>query len=114
MNQLVLGAMGPYLVALVLYVTRRCRASLRMLVVTPVVMGLSALWAVVPDLPRVLGCYALYHRLARDPRTDIFYGHYTIDKIEGGNVPFHGILLLMILTLVLAAWRELQHREYAP
>ncbi len=111
MNQLALGALFPYLFGLVLYLWRRGRASLRMLVGIPAAMAVCAIWAVAPDIPRILRLYSLYHRLARDPRCDIFFWHYTIDKIEGGDVPFHAVIVVMAFSLILAAWRELIQRE---
>jgi len=78
-----------------------------MLILGPALMGLGALWAVVPDLPRFFGFYELYHRLARDPRTDIFFWHYTIDGIEGESPWFVALLVLMLAAILFAAWREL-------
>jgi hypothetical protein len=107
MNQLLLGALLPFLAAAAWYARRGCRASPRMLVLTPLFMALAALYAIVPDLPRLAGCEGLYFRLANDPRMDIFLWHYTIDRIEVDSSLYHTALILMFAMLVAAAWREL-------
>lgn len=111
MNQIFIGSLIPFLCAACLYACRGCRASLRLLTVTPLVMALGAAWAVVPDIPRLLGRYDLYHRLARDPRTDIFFWHFTIDRVEDGTFWYMGGLALMGFCLAAAAWRELYLEE---
>ncbi len=63
MNQLLLGASLPFVVGLIAYALRGFRATLRMLVIWPACMALSALWAVIPDLPRLLGMKDQYLRL---------------------------------------------------
>jgi hypothetical protein len=114
MNQLVVGAAVPFLAAVLVYLARRGRAGLRMLIVTPLLMGLGALWAVVPDVPRLLGMPGLYSRLARDPRTDIFFWHYTIDRLETDSTVYNAAMALMLAALVAAAWRELRSAETSP
>jgi hypothetical protein len=111
MNQILLGSAIPFVVIMLWYARRRGRASLLMLVSAPFWMGLGALWAVIPDLPRLFGAYGLYHRLAKDPRTDIFFWHYTIDRIETDSSLYHVGLIMMGLLLLAAAWRELSRRE---
>ena len=79
--------------------------------ITPLVAAAGALWAVVPDLPRLAGRNALYTRLAKDPRMDIFFWHYTVDKIETDTVWFTALFMLMLWMLLYAAWRELRRSE---
>lgn len=79
-------------------------------------MGICAIWAVVPDIPRIIGLGSVYRKLAADPRTDIFFWHYTIDQIEAQTVEkyiplFTALFVILIVSLLLAAWRELNQRE---
>ena len=111
MNQILLGALLPFLVSAVLFARSKCRASMAMLVLTPVLMVLGSVWAIVPDLPRVFGHYNLYHRLSMDPRMNIFFWHYTIDQVESDLLPYHAGIVVMFILLLAAAWRELYLRE---
>ena len=111
MNQIVLGATLPFAGALAVYLARRGRIGLQFLVLTPLAMAAGALWAVVPDLPRLVGRLDLYNRLANDPRTDVFLWHYTIDRIETNSIGSTVIFVLMVWCLLAVAWRELRHRE---
>lgn len=108
MNQIFLGALVPFVVLSLLYAWRRGRASLRFLFMAPLWMAAGAVWAVVPDIPRLLGMESLYERLCHDPRMNLFLWHYTIDQIEGDWFPYHIPLALMVLLLLVAAWRELR------
>ena len=111
MNQLALGASFGFAAGAVLYAARRCRASWWMLLLVPALMAAGALWAVVPDLPRLIGWQDLYLQLSRDPRMDLFFWHYTIDLSEV-HEPWHApAVLVMLLGLLLAAWRELRLLE---
>ena len=111
MHQLALGASLAFVVGLMVYAFRRGRASLSFLLVLPVLMGMGGVWAVVPDLPRLAGWTDLYYRLAKDPRMDIFFWHYSIDLVER-HAPWHvPLVLLMMLSLLVIAWRELRARE---
>jgi hypothetical protein len=101
------GAAIPFTVALVIYTTRRCRAGLLMLTITPVAMALCALWAVAPDMPRLLGMNSLYLRLSMDPRMDIFLWHYTIDQIEIESSWYAAGVALVAAGLMGAALRQL-------
>lgn len=113
MNQLLLGASIPFLVGVAIFIRRRGRASLRMLILLPSSMLLGMLWAVAPDLPRLVGMTALYIKLCRASWTNIFFWHYTIDQLESAS-PLYAIgLVLMMLTLVFMAWSELREREKA-
>ena len=108
MNHLFVGAMLPFFIAAALYVKRGFRASLRLLILTPVFMAFGSTWAVFPDLPRIAGWHRLAERLAgTDPRIDIFFWHYTLNLHETGS-PWYAVgFVLMLGCLLLAAWREL-------
>lgn len=111
MNQFLLGASFPFIVACIVYAARRFRAGLVMLVGTPAAMALCGLWAIVPDLPRVIGWHSLYSRLAQDPRTNVFFWHYAIDRVEQDSIWFNVLFLLMFASLLAAAWREVRRAE---
>ncbi len=113
MNQIVIGAAGPFLVAILIYAFRRGRAGMPFLVLTPIAMLLGTLWATAPDLPRLIGRKDLYDRLARDPRTNIFLFHYTIDQTETDSAWWVVAFLAMVASLMLIAWRELHRAETA-
>ena len=113
MNQLVLGAVVPFAVAALVYFLRGRRAGFMMLIAVPVCMFLSTVWAVVPDIPRLVGRYDLYSRLSRDPRCDIFYWHYTIDLSElHSDSPLYALALIVMLVLLqMAVLREMRIAE---
>lgn len=111
MNQVVMGATLPFMVAAVIYLARRGRIGLPWLTLTPLAMIAGALWAVVPDLPRLLGMHDLYTKMAHDPRTDIFMWHYTIDRFEKDSPLFLIGFGAMTLGLIVTAWRVLRRRE---
>ncbi len=112
MHQLVLGAAIPLTVAIVVYLARRCRAPMGLLLLTPPAMAACAIWAVMPDVPRLIGWQSLYTRLAQSPRSDIFFWHYSIDQIEAARLDamtplFNALFALLVAILLAAAWREL-------
>lgn len=111
MHQPLIGAAFPFLIAAVVYAFHRGRCSLAFLIVTPVLMAACAVWAVVPDIPRLIGRHGLYLRLARDPRMDIFFWHYTIDRYESYYAWCNGLYAVLIAALLFVAWRELSRRE---
>jgi hypothetical protein len=111
MNQIVIGASLPFLIAAVIYVRNGLRAGRGLLVGTPLFMLLGALWAVVPDLPRLWQNKALYDRLARDPRMNVFFFHYSIDQMESYSAWWFVAFMLMAAALLAMAWRELQLAE---
>ena len=116
MHQLILGATIPLLFALLIYLFRRGRAPMWLLLTTPPAMAFGAFWAVVPDIPRVIGWHSLYTKLAADPRADLFFWHYSIDQIEAAHLDamtplFNGCFALLVVTLLAAAWRELYLAE---
>jgi len=116
MHQLILGAATPLVLAIVVYLARRCRAPFWLLVLTPPAMAVCAIWAVLPDLPRLIGLQSLYTRLSQDPRSDIFFWHYSIDRIEAARLDamtpfFNAVFALLVAALLAAAWRELHLAE---
>jgi hypothetical protein len=111
MNQLVMGASLPFILAALIYLARRGRVGLGWLVATPIAMILCAVWAVIPDIPRLLGMHELYMRMAHDPRSDIFMWHYTIDLFEKDSPLFLIGFTTMALSLIITAWRVLHRRE---
>jgi len=116
MHQLILGATIPLTLALVIYLIRRCRAPMWLLLLTPPAMGFCAIWAVVPDIPRIIGWHSLYEKMASNPLSDIFFWHYSIDQIEAAHLDsmtplFNAIFAMLLLGLLAAAWRELRIRE---
>jgi hypothetical protein len=111
MNQLLIGAAIPFAIAAAAYALRGGRASWRWLILTPAAMALGALWAVVPDLPRLVGWYSLYHRLAQDPRCDVFFWHYTIDRLEADSSWYAAGWVVLAAGLLAAALRELYRAE---
>lgn len=113
MNQVLIGSAIPFTVAMLAYLLRRGRAGLPFLLATPAAMLLGALWAEIPDLPRLAGHHALYSRWANDPRMDLFFWHYSIDRIETDSSWYAVGLLLMAAILLGIACRELARRERA-
>jgi hypothetical protein len=116
MHQLLLGASIPMLIAFGIYLARGRRASLPWLVLTPLAAGAGAMWAVIPDIPRALGLHTLYLNLSNAPWTNIFFWHYTIDRIEHLTLErvtplFTLVLTALILALLGVALRELTLRE---
>ncbi len=115
MHQLILGAAIPLALALVIYIIRHFRAPMWLLVLTPPAMGFCAIWAVVPDIPRIVGWHSLYEKM-QTPLSDIFFWHYSIDQIEAAHLDsmtplFNAIFALLLLALLAAAWRELYKAE---
>ena len=82
-----------------------------MLILWPLLTLAGMLWAIIPDIPRLLGNNDLYFQMAGDPRCDVFFWHYTIDLHETES-PWHTAAFVLILTtLLFVAWRELATRE---
>lgn len=111
MNQILTGASLPFLLGALMYLIKGARASFSMLIMIPVFMFLGSIWAVMPDIPRFFGKMDLYHRLARDPRCDIFFWHYTIDQIESDSTFYIYPFIFIFTALLAAAMRELSLRE---
>ena len=108
---LLIGAAIPFLVGLLVYISRRFRAGFRLLILTPVFTALGMAWASAPDLPRVLGFHDFYNQLHTDPRINIFFWHYTIDRIETESPVYAMGFMLLFVAFILAAWRELRLAE---
>lgn len=111
MNQVLLGAAIPFALAMLVYGIRRARIGAVFLVLTPFSMLLGAFWAVIPDLPRLLGRHDLYFRWSNDPRMNLFFWHYSIDQIEPDSSWYAVGLLLMAASLLWIGWREIGRRE---
>jgi len=107
MNHVLYGATIPFLIGMLLYVMRRGRASLVMLILIPLAMTSLALWASAPDIPRMLGFHDFYQRIHFDPRINIFLWHFTIDQNEtdsswytvGVALEAAGVMTMAIRTL---------------
>ena len=116
MNQIFLGAAIPFCVLAVIYGLKKGRVGFRFLLAAPLLMVAGSLWAIAPDIPRVLGVWApsmraLYNRLAMDPRMNIFFWHYTIDQIETDTLPYHIGVALLAFALLAAAWATVRRLE---
>ncbi|OGV82997.1 MAG: hypothetical protein A2340_14390 [Lentisphaerae bacterium RIFOXYB12_FULL_60_10] len=109
MNQLAMGMSVAWLIGIVVYARNRGKVSHRFFWITPLCMLLVGLWAIIPDLPRLAGDTALYHRMAHNPRMDIFLFHYTIDQIES-DAPW-GMALLAIQAISLQIMQLLNLRQ---
>ncbi|MDT8390801.1 MAG: hypothetical protein RRC34_09875 [Lentisphaeria bacterium] len=110
MNHISIASAVPFTVALIIFLFRR-KAGLVWLVLTPLVMGLCSLWAVVPDLPRLWKDMALYHRLNMDPRCNMFFFHHSIDGTESDSSWWGALVAVMAGTLLFIAWRDLHRLE---
>jgi len=115
MHQLILGAAIPLSLSLLIYMLHRCRAPMWLLVLTPPAMGFCAMWAVAPDIPRIIGWHSLYEKM-QIPLSDIFFWHYSIDKIEAAHLDsmtplFNTFFALLLIALLFVAWRELSLAE---
>jgi len=111
MNHALLGASFPFAIALAWYLMRRGRASLAMLITTPLCMTVCGVWASIPDLPRLISWNSLYSKLAQDPRINIFFWHYTIDQIEPDSSWYSAGVFLLGVAVMMAALRELKKQE---
>lgn len=112
MHQLILGAVIPLTLALAIYLIRRCRAPMWLLVLTPPAMGFCAIWAIAPDIPRMIGWNSLYEKISTSPKANIFFWHYTIDRMEATYLDpmlpfFNACFVLLLFALLAVAWREL-------
>ena len=116
MDHLVVGATFFLIPLAAWYVWRGRRTTPLGLAVAPMLMAAGALWAVAPDIPRVLGRYALYARIHEDPRLgvflNVFFFHHALDQTNAEDSPLYlAVFFLMALALLAAAWRELAARE---
>ena len=108
------AALIPFTLAVLIYFARRRRAGLPLLIGTPVAMSLMALWAEIPDIPRLFGFHDLYLRLRADPRMDIFLWHYTIDQRDASSRWYTVGVVIMAVALFAAVLRELFIEEREP
>ncbi len=116
MHHPLIGAFFPFIIALCLYFRRGARGSLRLLILTPAAMAACALWAVIPDIPRLIGAQQFYLKLTRSQLSNIFFLHYTIDQIEHLYFEpiaplFNVLFVIMVFLLLTAAWNELCQAE---
>ena len=111
MNQILLGASIAFIFLFIWYAIKGFRASLLMLIMAPFWLAAGAIWAIVPDIPRVLGFYDLYWKISQDPRANIFFWHYTIDRIETESSLYQVGIVVIGLLIIAAAWRELKLTE---
>lgn len=111
MNHILLGASIPFAIGIIFYALNRFRASLPALIIFPFIAGLSAIWAIVPDIPRLLGMTRLYSRMSFDPHSDIFFRHYTIDLTEAPSHWHTAGFLSLFLLLIIVAIREVYLSE---
>jgi hypothetical protein len=107
MNHFLYGASIPFVIGVLLYLLRKRRAPLSLLILIPLAMAFAGTWAVVPDIPRMLGYQDLYSRLAADPGINIFLWHYTLDQIETESSWYAVGIALEAATLMGMALREL-------
>lgn len=115
MNHIVAGAIFPFLLGALLYLKHGCRASLKLLLITPVAMFACATWAVLPDLPRTFGFSGYDTTVSMNPIINIFFFHYTINLYEGEtDALFNACFALMLAALFYAAWKELKRIEKQP
>jgi len=111
MNHVLLGAALPLAVCAVIYVARGRRAGLRLLVLGPLIAGISGAWAVVPDMPRALGDFDRYYAWHHASWCNVFWGHCWIDKGEVDR-PWYPIAFIAIgVAILVAGWRELRRLE---
>jgi hypothetical protein len=111
MNHVILGASVPFALCVLWYAWRRGRASLWLLILGPLAMGLSGAWAVVPDMPRAAHDLERYVALHHHPRCNVFWFHCWIDKDESDWPGFPVVFVLMAAAVMIAAWRELARAE---
>jgi len=53
----------------------------------------------------------LYSKMDRDPRCNIFFWHYSIDRVEEPLPVYSVLFVLMIVSVFFVAWRELRLAE---
>lgn len=111
MNHIFLGSAVPFLIAMIIFLLRRGRTNATYWVLTPLAMAMGAAWACLPDVPRLLGMYDLYMRMAEDPHSDIFFWHYSIDRVETDTPLYLVTVAGMAICLLIGIWREVRLRE---
>lgn len=111
MNHLVVGCACPFVIGVIAYVILRFRATLKLLILTPLGMVLCATWAVLPDLPRTFGMAEFDQRISMNPVIDVFFWHYTLNLHESYSPWLNVAFVGMVACLLAAAWRELRLAE---
>ena len=116
MHYTLFAAIFPVMIAAAIYFMRHQRASLPLLIVTPIAMLACAAWSVIPGLPRFAGQMELYHELRSTLWSNIFFLHVAIRAMENRWIipyaPIFNVLFTIIVALpMLAAWRELRIHE---
>lgn len=113
MNHILLGAFLPFVVCAVIYVRGGFRAGPRLLVLGPLAMLVSGFWAIVPDLPRLVGDIDRYMTWHRSWWTNLCWGHGWIDRRDAlDSWPYYPVLALALGAVVFGvAWRELYELE---
>ena len=116
MNHLAIGALLPWLLAVGWWLSRKALVSPWFFVIFPLLMTAGAIWAVVPDIPRLLGNSELYFTMHRDPQSNIYLWHYTIDLLQYDvlllSIPFWTpVLAAMVASMPIMALLTLRRRE---
>lgn len=116
MHHVIIGASLPFLIGSIIYLHHGGRASLRLLIIMPASMALGAMWAVIPDIPRLLGFHSVYMRMADDPRINLFFWHYTLDEVEHLYFEplapmFNAVFAMLVMAVLMMAWQELFQSE---
>jgi hypothetical protein len=110
-NQILLGAALPFAVVAMLYARAGFRASNRLLLRGPLWVAAGAVWAVLPDFPRLWGDQLWYNDLHHHPHCWIWFNHCRIDRVEVDTPLWTVLFMAMGAAFVLAASRELAIRE---
>ena len=100
MNHVIIGSLLPFVIGLGVY--WRKGGSLPLHILWPTSMALGALYAVIPDIPRVLGMHELYISLSNNPKCDIFLWHYSIDMRESDSLIFMLTFLAQVTVMTLS------------
>jgi hypothetical protein len=121
MNHVLYGATLPFLMGLLLYLKRGGRASPAMLIAVPLSMAFMAVWAVAPDLPRMLGAAGLHLPFPQNLHSDLFLWHVSLDQLETSPAWYSVLerdsswyavgIALEAAALIAAALRELFRKE---
>ena len=96
-----------------LWLARGRRASLRSLVILPLVCGVSGAWAVAPDTPRLWGDHHLYNALHHRSYCDVWWFHCSIDARNDidNSMLFPVLFVLAAVGFLVVAWLELRRAE---
>lgn len=112
MNQFVIGMIPFFLIMIIRFFLKRFKLEIKELILHLSLMLLSGLWAIIPDLPRVIGMNKLYIKLSKTEWINIFWFHYSIDKAESGNFIYAYFIFIIIATVSTAiVVFQLKHLE---